>query len=300
VQDAQLDDAKARDLLQEMDPILRITGGTVPYSVTERARTVGTMYAFNQWYGPPSLFFTFSPDDSHSKMVMKMYSVDEKRTVGPLLQSMAVNTSVYQLQRLMSMNPVASTEVFHIMLDSVFKSLFGHESAEHVKRSTPLSTYKRGVLGTCPAAIAACEVQGRDSHHAHMFVWSVLSGQVVQACAVFSALSKLVVKVFDSQLTAQLSKQCHFQGVARLLTFNKDRVPQLPMVMRLCPKPSEEEAFRAYFEEGVERLNVHQHGPACHHPSFNSCRFAKPEPCVPNTMFVQLEHADTSAASPFK
>ena len=55
-----------------IDSLLSISGAKVVGSPGERKSAIETMMSMVQFFGSPSIFFTFAPDDIHSILTFKM------------------------------------------------------------------------------------------------------------------------------------------------------------------------------------------------------------------------------------
>lgn len=93
-----------------------------------------------------------------------------------------INTSEYNLNKLLSMNPVAAAYVFKITLETIFEVLFGIVPDYLSKITIPISSRCHGIFGQTKAAYTVTEVQGRLCLHGHMTVWSVLSPTIIKQC----------------------------------------------------------------------------------------------------------------------
>ena len=63
---------EAKSILNLIDSLLKINGGKVLGSPGERKMAIGTIISMVQFFGCPSVFFTFAPDDIHSALTLRM------------------------------------------------------------------------------------------------------------------------------------------------------------------------------------------------------------------------------------
>ena len=59
-------------VLQTIDPLVSITGSKIHGSPAERKMAISTLMSMVQFYGCPSIFFTFAPEDIHSILTLRM------------------------------------------------------------------------------------------------------------------------------------------------------------------------------------------------------------------------------------
>jgi Helitron helicase-like domain at N-terminus len=69
---------KAKEMLHLIDQLIRITGSRVHGSPDERKSAISTLISMIQFYGNPSIFFTFAPDDTHSMLTLRMRCPTQK------------------------------------------------------------------------------------------------------------------------------------------------------------------------------------------------------------------------------
>jgi hypothetical protein len=69
---------EAKMVLQTIDPLVRITGSKIHGSPAERKMAISTLMSMVQFYGCPSIFFTFAPDDIHSILTLRMCCPTQK------------------------------------------------------------------------------------------------------------------------------------------------------------------------------------------------------------------------------
>lgn len=75
---SQLEEAKNRPnhpkslkLLSKITPHLSLISKKVPYSVAARSATVGHLMSTVRYFGPPSIFYTHSPDDTNGLLNLR-------------------------------------------------------------------------------------------------------------------------------------------------------------------------------------------------------------------------------------
>ena len=74
---------EATKILKEFSPLLRTTGGTVPFGSGERAFIASKLYALQIHLGPPSWFITFAPDDVNHLLICRLSYPSTKNTGFP-------------------------------------------------------------------------------------------------------------------------------------------------------------------------------------------------------------------------
>jgi hypothetical protein len=53
---------EAQNLLRQLLPLLRVSGGRVPFGPVEQARSLSDLYAMCRRFGLPTMFLTFAPN----------------------------------------------------------------------------------------------------------------------------------------------------------------------------------------------------------------------------------------------
>ena len=109
--------------------------------------------------GMPSFFFTYSPDDIHGVLNLRL-SIGQKSNEGfpasgtgfasAIKKGDAVFRSIkispQDLRAIVSRGPVAAAEIFRLMTEAVFKVLLGTPTDQSSKRTTPLPAREPGYL----------------------------------------------------------------------------------------------------------------------------------------------------------
>lgn len=124
---------EAKETLKLIDPLLRVTGNKVHGSPDERKGAISTLISMIQFYGNPSIFFTFAPDDIHSLLTLRMCypttnwnskfpSIDDGfenymrhknlRNNNINILDDYIDISEMNLNFLLPKNPVAATKIF--------------------------------------------------------------------------------------------------------------------------------------------------------------------------------------------
>jgi hypothetical protein len=62
---------KSLKLLSKITPHLSLISKKVPYSVAARSATVGHLMSMVRYFGPPSIFYTHSPDDTNGLLNLR-------------------------------------------------------------------------------------------------------------------------------------------------------------------------------------------------------------------------------------
>lgn len=141
---------KAICLLKRIEPLVRTCASQIPYTVSQRKSSLRNLRSLLIFFGIPSVFLTFSPDDING--VLNIHSSIPQTTIKGFLSEddglldglvhgeshfKSIPIEKYSLRVRLASAPVAATEVFIIIAESVFDSLL----------KTPLhSTKKKRVL----------------------------------------------------------------------------------------------------------------------------------------------------------
>ena len=275
---------EAKEILKTIDPLLRITGNKVHGSPDERKSAITTLISMIQFYGNPSIFFTFAPDDIHSLLTLRMCcptkkgnckfpSVDDgfeeymrqKNCKGKFKNILddSIDISEVNLHYLLSKNPVAAAEIFKITLETIFEILFGIKPEHYNKVTIPNSSHNKGIFGNTRAAFTVTEIQGRLSLHGHMTVWTSLSPSIIQRSIKCKKLLESVKDVIKSQIASTIPLNYHITSMSRQATTPEERPTDEPRRTYYdSPSP---DLNLAGFEDHVHRVvnstSVHQHSP---------------------------------------
>ena len=186
---------EAKKIVKKMDSLIRTTGKIVPFSPMARADATTSLYAMTQFYGPPSVFMTFSMDDAHTCLTLRLSYPSMQRENAPANTTFPATDSGFidalknneptfmenipitdsKLIELMNNNPVAAAEYFRMVMDAIYEHLLGIRQDRHVKRTVPLGARLAGIFGIMRAVYHALEVQGRIALHAHAALWPLFS-----------------------------------------------------------------------------------------------------------------------------
>jgi Helitron helicase-like domain at N-terminus len=129
--------------------LVRITGSKIHSSPAERKMAISTLMSMVQFYGCPSIFFTFAPDDIHSILTLRMCCPtqngndkfpaldssfekmlrerDEKENDGSILND-EIDLRESNLHNLVTKNSIAAAEIFKITLETIFETVARHQT----------------------------------------------------------------------------------------------------------------------------------------------------------------------------
>ena len=123
-----------------------------------------------RFFGPPSIFFTLSPADVDSLLMLRMTTFGST----PYDASMPLPT-LSERARLAAANPVMAAYVYRRMLDCLLEILFGLAPMHTRQRNVPMHARPIGVFGRPVAYVVVSEEQQRRSLHAHGIFWGDMS-----------------------------------------------------------------------------------------------------------------------------
>ena len=296
---------EAKSILKLIDSLLKINGGKVLGSPGERKMAIGTIISMVQFFGCPSVFFTFAPDDIHSALTLRMScptkygnhqfpAVDygfeknlQNRNMSPRstkIMDDQIDISELNLHYLLNNNPVAAAHVFKLTLEAIFEILFGIVPDYLTKITIPISKRCKGIFGTTKAAYTVTEVQGRLSLHGHMTVWSVLCPTIIQQGIQCYKLLDSIKEVILSQIRGNIPKEYHLNALERQVTPPAHRsLCDPPRAYYDSLLPSEDETvFKKHVHNVVNSTAVHQHSHTCVKGPLGhiGCRLSYPSNCT--------------------
>ena len=161
--------SSARVLEARLRSMIRISGGSVPWSPTERGKAQGQLQAMVRHYGPRAWFLTLSPADMDSALMLRIATTEPGQPSREY--SFAV---ISERLSLLANNPVAAALAYRQMLEAVFHDLL-RLTASNRRRKAPSrlwSAERSGILGRTVAFAGVTEAQGRGSLHSHLLVWT--------------------------------------------------------------------------------------------------------------------------------
>ena len=289
---------EAKLTLKLIDSLLNVNGGKIIGSPAERKTAISTIISMVQFYGCPSIFFTFAPDDIHSVLTLRMScptmhgnnafpAVDcgfekflQEKNFTPHITNImddSINISELNLHNLLSKNPVAAAHIFKITLETITPDYLS-------KITLPLSGRCKGIFGHTKAAYTVTEVQGRLSLHGHLTIWSVLSPEVIQNSIQCYKLVDSIKEVILSQISSSIPLKFHVDALNRQATPPSYRSPNVPpRAFFDSPLPEENKNnFENHVYNVVNTTAVHQHSLTCVKGNLGhkGCRLSYPSNCT--------------------
>jgi hypothetical protein len=184
------------------------------------------------------VFFTASPDDTHSVLAIRCSYPTKDPTVFPTVDGElteklskgdvtlfeeSIDISEFGLQALIAENPVAAARDFKFILETIFIVLLGIYPEYMTKSTRVAGTERRGIFGTTKAAFSCIETQARLSLHAHIAIWTAITPNLIQDCAQFKDLLSEIKIVLSSYVRAHIPAVFHLKALAHLATPPKAR-----------------------------------------------------------------------------
>ena len=310
------DGVEAREVMNILRPIISITGGKIPYSPSERATGITTMYSYCQYYGLPSVFLTVAPDAMHNGLVIRLSHAngansDFPAVGGPFMDALQNGAVIFEenipiahsnLYTLANDNPTAEAEVFQLLVDVIYEVLLGFKRKQYYRKTTPYSTRTKGIFSKVFAAFGANETQARRLLHIHLVIWATLSPSILQNVAAFKELAEIAGKVLDSMFSCTIPSINHLESYCRLLTLPEERTELIPVVYSSCPCIERNPvAYRNRHCSIRDRSGVHQHMQTCRKGKIGKsfCRLCQPRALNVLSGPVQIR-ADLTGFLPFK
>ena len=145
-------------LLQQTKAIRSKVTGTDESRVSIRSN----IWSTNIKYGPPSIWITINPPDTHDPIAQIFCGEDIDletfiRTAGPTASKRASN---------IASDPYAAARYFHFIIRTVLETLLGV-----LKKGENKIERKMGIFGIINCYIAVVEAQARGTLHLHMLLW---------------------------------------------------------------------------------------------------------------------------------
>ena len=184
---------EAKKILGKIMPHVKTFTSAVPFSAAQRKKAMRFLYAMVGHMGMPSFLFTFAPDDTYGSLNIRLSMPQKDNCQFPanddgLIDALQGDKSVFQninierphLKSLVAADPVATAEIYRIMMHAVYKVCLGMEPEDKSRRSQPLSNKKRGMIGKIHGAFGVNESQARGSLHMHLLIWGGIPPSLLQ------------------------------------------------------------------------------------------------------------------------
>jgi hypothetical protein len=292
-----------RAVVGKVAPMIEVAMGSTSIGASERARCVQRVYALNYYYGPPCLFFTFSPDAVHDpSSVMMSFPSNASFDHDVFLRDFAdsgtfslgagctsINFGTANLKRLYTANPVAAAESFNRKFDVIIEEFFGFKPA--VKRSKAPGT---GMLGRSFAHYSVVEAQGRGTLHVHLLFWGSFCPQLIQAAATSVLYRDIVSQALESMFKCELPRQTHMERLelrARIAQMMEGSC--LPPAVSRSPDAISCHSYEERAHAAALESNIHHHTFTCHKgkKGKRQCRMCMPAGRLDQTVFTFVQQA---------
>jgi hypothetical protein len=189
-------------------PLLYATSSTTMFSASRRAAAKPQLEAEILFRGMPSMYFTISPADMDSAVMLRMCDGTQhmNRTFSfPPHQPDAHDPGLRERMHMAVRNPRACALVFHAMAKAVIECLIGLEL--DTKKTTHCT--KRGIFGLPSSVYAVLECQGRGALHMHCLFFGGVSPDALMRIAHLEPWKATTAAYIDSMCTAQLPAELH-------------------------------------------------------------------------------------------
>ena len=246
------------------------------------------LYAMVGHMGMPSFMFTFAPDDVYGVLNIRLSMPLTDNVQFPacddgLIDALAGNQNEFRtiqikkpnLKALIANDPVATAEVYRLMMHAIFKTCLRMSPEDKARRSDPLNTKQPGMIGKIHGAFGVNEAQARGALHMHLLIWGGLPPSLLHYSGSIPRLKHEIIKQLDLMLQAHLSPETHVQG---MLSELKSITPIRPALID-CSNPY---GNPLQFSKDVETIaitnNLHKHTKTCRKGNIGSkqCRLGIP------------------------
>ena len=156
---------EASAVLKAILPVVRTTGGAVPWGPVERRQELPKFLSALHRFGPPSFFITFSRLSATDPLVVYLSTGELEKT------SVEVWTAAGWKKRMQvaDAHPATCAARFDTVCKAVMEELCG-VSLDAKKESLPK---RRGLFGVVRAVKGVAEAQARGELHLHWLVWAM-------------------------------------------------------------------------------------------------------------------------------
>lgn len=131
---------EAKELLAKVLPHVKTFTSAVPFSEAQRKKAMRFLYAMVGHMGMPSFLFTFAPDDVYGSLNLRLSTPQKDNVQFPtndngLIEALRSSAAVCQginitrshLKALVAADPVATAEVYQLMIRAIYKVFLGME-----------------------------------------------------------------------------------------------------------------------------------------------------------------------------
>ena len=265
---------KSMELLAKITPHLSLVSKKVPYSVAARSSTVGHLMGMVRYFGPPSIFYTHSPDDTNGLLNLRFTLPMTNNWSFPSTESgfaeamrnhhsdfHGISLSESAKKMMLALGPVSSARMFQIMTEAFFVHMLGTPpNGTGKKKSIPLSKRQAGIFGTPVASFGCTEEQARGSLHMHILFWGGLTPNLLQAAGGIPGLKNYIAEAINRVVSAQLDPTIHLKHLLR--DMHNEKPPHAAFFKPHHPV-REKKQYIQDFQRTVDLCNIHQHGPPC-------------------------------------
>lgn len=245
---------KAKFLAQKFLECIHSSGCPIPCSPAAQAYSIARIYALRHYFGQPAFFFSLSPDDFNSPLIVRFCCPGNNTLQDPEIVEALANPRK-RVQKVCN-NPIAAANFFERVIKSLFSCLFRMKLSSTTKRNhSPISDREIGVFGVPLGYSIQKECQNRGSLHFHAVLWvAYISPDIIQHVVHRQEIANAVARVIDSIITASLPEEAHEQGLERRRQGISIERPALSM----SPIPNENK--RGYLDriyKAADAINKH-------------------------------------------
>ena len=302
------DHQESKELLQMINQHISVFEDKIPFTAGARHASMGHLYAMIYYLGFPSDFGTYSVDDIYGLLNIRLSIAPKDNNNFPAvdggltmaLQSNAkefnqVPTTPAALRTLLASNPVASAEIFRLIVQTIFTYVIGMPPCENARRTVPLPERPHGISGTVTGAFGSLETQDRGSLHMHFVSFGSLTPTLLQAASGIPFMLKPISAILERKEATSLGSVTHLR---HLMNDIKDGSRPRAALFTSHNPVTEPTEFLQDVERTVDNCNIHHHSRSC---SKNNCtvyRHGRPTDTVSETGCVQLKAAKKTTLHP--
>jgi hypothetical protein len=173
----------AKTMIAKIMKHLSLVNKKIPYTISERKGSMSRLYAMVYHLGMPSIYFTFSPDDTFNTLNIRLSypqrnNHDFPATESGLANALKADKSEFlnikinkgSLRTLLTTGngAISAAEIFSQTVNAVFTDLLGMAPTTETKKTTPLPGRLHGAFGSITGAFGVSENQDRGSLHMHV------------------------------------------------------------------------------------------------------------------------------------
>ena len=267
----------SRNIRKKINSLIQIIGRKIPWTIQQRADSMGKLYAMYYFFGSATHFITISPCMRHNTLSLRLAINESAENI----EQMDVNIR----SKIICGNPVAASHTFYRLVNKFFELIVGINLDDNTGKKMNSKNLKffnkqdiNSPFGYIKAVYGVIEEQTSANLHLHCLLFGAWNVNSIQRHIHKPEFEKKLANYIDKHISTSINEEHKTDEFIKMST----------PAYALQSVPLKTELIKDDSSKIAAKINNHHHTLTCWKSNVRKCRLAMPQPISKTTHFTQI------------